>query len=152
MRKILLALLFLLAPPLLVITTIPFASLPEHIGHILLFVLLGMCMAGYCLRIEIKKTTTTKKYFKFSPSFTTVVFSVALLFVSTHAMPCPYMFSAHTAQTVIDHPCCNPNTPCTPIVSFSPPTVQFTQLENTNPILYVFSLMQTFDSRAPPSA
>lgn len=150
MKKILLAILFSLVPPLFVIATTPISSLSEHISHIVLFAILGLAMGLFSLKSKIKVTTVKPRKVSLLPIFSTTVLSVALIFAITHLMPCPYMFSPHSAQMMIDHPCSQPLPACTPIFSFAisqtsmiPSVLPFPHTSAVEPI-------QTTHNRAPP--
>lgn len=123
----------------------------EHINHIILFGFFGILIAGYYYKTEVQSLLTSKKRLNLPTSFTTLIFSMLLLFVSTHIMPCHYLPTNQTAQTAINHPCSQPTTPCTPSVSFLSTVTKIDQLQIANPITHFLAPIQNPDNNSPPS-
>lgn len=146
LRKLFISIFLTFAPTLFILLTTPSSNWFEHISHMILFIVIGGSMAGYYARQNITK----KQLWKFLPALSTLTILVIFLFIATHAMPCPDMFSPHTAQTMIDHPCSQPTTPSIPIFSFNPIPERFMQFTISNPVVHILGYIQTLNNKAPP--
>lgn len=145
-RKIFSAILFTFLPPLFIIATTPLSSLSDHVNHIILFGVLGFGMTVFSLRNDLKKT----KRITFLPSFSALIFTILLTFIAMHTMPCQYMFSSNTAQTMIYHPCSQPTPACTAVFSFTPTVHHLALLTIFASGVPLSDTPQTTASRAPP--
>lgn len=149
MKKIAVATLLAVLPPLSIILTIPLASISDHVLHILFFLVIGLFMAGcYAKSSEIITTSVSRK--RVTSKSVLFVFPILLLFVSTHAMPCHYMFSSFSVQTIIDHPCSQPIPPTIPIFSLQLVQIGVRKEDSFISIPHIAILLHITGNRSPP--
>lgn len=147
MKKIITGLFIAISPGGFIIATTPFSDLLKHTEHILLFSLFGILLAIFYLQKDIRRK---KHSFPFLPSLNAIMFLVLFFFIAVHAMPCPYMMSASSAQTMIAHPCTQPTTPGSFTLSFMPVIIQSKTVEFVSPIIHIATLIQIPPNKAPP--
>jgi hypothetical protein len=151
MKKWIFAFLWIVLPPLYIVLTTPFSQLSEHSIHIFLYAILGGGMALYSLRNQITETKRTQKKLSISTSLTTIIPAVVLLFCITFLMPCPYMYSPQSAQSMINHPCSQPTLSCTPLVSFAPTAMHIQEIITRTPSIPYTAPQYIPNNKAPPT-
>lgn len=150
MKKLIVSILLAILPPSFILFTIPLSSIQEHVLHIVIFAVIGFTMSWYYAKSEIKQLHQTKHKLKLAPSFTTLVFAILIIFAAMHAMPCPYMFSPQTAQTMIDHPCSQPIPTSTPMFSLNLTEFKAIQVVIPMATISIYATIKTADNRSPP--
>jgi phosphoglycerol transferase MdoB-like AlkP superfamily enzyme len=145
LRKIITAIFLALFPGGFIFATTSASELLHHTEHIVLFSLFGMLLAYFYLRKEIH---TKKK--SFMPSLRAIMLGMVFLFISIHAMPCQYMMTSQTAQTMIAHPCSQPATPGLISLSFIPVIAQANVVTIASPVVHVLTQIQIPPNKAPP--
>ena len=149
-RKLVLAIFLALSPVSFIFFTTPFNQLSDHMTHIALFIILGVATGAYIMKDELFRLKVKKHKFSLLPSFQFIVFLFLLGFIATHLMPCPYMYSPQTAQTMIDHPCSQPAMPTVACLSFIPVITHVIVIKESSPKVIANDPVQTFDPRSPP--